>query len=173
MKRTPFRRWPCSIARTVDLLGDWWTPLVLREAFLGTRRFEEMQQRLTIGRTVLSQRLRRLVNEGVLERVKYQDRPERHEYVLTPKGQDLLPILLAMAHWGDTWLAGTCGPPTVLRHERCGRPTHAEVVCAACGEPLLAEEVTTMIGPGFPEHLREQALALPRFQPPRDGTGTP
>ena len=171
MKRTPFRRWPCSIARTVDLLGDWWTPLVLREAFLGTRRFEEIQQRLTIGRTVLSQRLRRLVDEGVLERVKYQERPERHEYVLTQKGRDLFPILLAMAHWGDTWLAETCGPPTVLRHDRCGGFTHAEVVCAECREPLRPDEVTTTIGPGFPEHLREQARTLRRFQPSPDGTG--
>lgn len=141
MKRTPFRRWPCPIARTVDLVGDWWTPLVLNEAFRGARRFEEFQQRLSIGRNVLSQRLRRLVDEGVLERVKYQDRPERHQYVLTAKGRALFPILATMAHWGDTWLPDPGSPPVVMRHQGCGQSTHPVLVCAECGEPLRPGEV--------------------------------
>src|ERR1700682_4106352 len=85
MKRTSFARWPCSIARTVDLLGDWWTPLVLRECYLGTRRFEDFQRNLSIGRNVLTQRLNRLVDEALLERVPYQQGPVRNHYVLTPK----------------------------------------------------------------------------------------
>src|SRR5436190_6121311 len=86
VKRTPFSRWPCSVARTVDLLGDWWTPLVLREAFYGVRRFDEFQRTLGIGRNVLTQRLTRLVDEGLLERVAYCEHPPRHEYRLTDKG---------------------------------------------------------------------------------------
>ena len=100
VKRTPFAGWPCSIARTVDLIGDWWTPLVLREAFLGRRRFDEMQKNLGIGRNVLAQRLRRLTDAGMVERVKYQDRPARWEYVLTPKGRDFFPVLAAMVRCG-------------------------------------------------------------------------
>src|SRR5947209_3973489 len=104
MKRTSFATWPCSIARTMDLLGDWWTPLVLREAFRGVRRFDEFERSLGIGRNILTQRLRRLVGEGLLERRKYQDGPARYEYRLTEKGRDFYPVLAAMIRWGDRWL---------------------------------------------------------------------
>ena len=117
MKRTEFASWPCSIARSVDLLGDWWTPLVLREAFLGVRRFDDMQRSLGIGRNVLTQRLKRLVEEGMLDRVRYQEKPDRYEYVLTDKGRDFYPVLAAMIAWGDQWLSGEEGPPIVLRHK--------------------------------------------------------
>ncbi|HVW32063.1 MAG TPA: helix-turn-helix domain-containing protein, partial [Acidimicrobiia bacterium] len=109
MKRTEFASWPCSIARSVDLLGDWWTPLVLREAFLGRRRFDDIQAALGIGRNVLTQRLRRLVEEGMLDRVRYQSKPDRYEYVLTEKGRDFYPVLAAMIAWGDRWLSGDEG----------------------------------------------------------------
>src|SRR3954471_7716368 len=101
MKRTSFATWSCSIARTVELLGDWWTPLVLREAFRGVRRFDDFQESLGIGRNILTQRLQRLVKEGILERRKYQERPPRYEYRLTKKGHELFPVLAAMIHWGD------------------------------------------------------------------------
>lgn len=104
MKRTPFAQWPCPIARAADILGDWWTPLVLREMFNGLRRFDQFERSLRIGRNVLTQRLNRLVAEGMVDRVPYQDKPLRHEYVLTEKGRDTLPILAAMARWGDRWL---------------------------------------------------------------------
>jgi DNA-binding HxlR family transcriptional regulator len=165
MKRTPFARWPCSIARTVDLLGDWWTPLVLREAFYGVRRFDDFQRSLRIGRNVLTQRLNRLVDEGVLGRVPYQERPLRHEYVLTAKGRDLYPIILALLHWGDTWLTGDDGPPVVLHHTTCDHDTHAEVVCAECREPLHPRDVRARLGPGYPERHRQAALATGRFTP--------
>lgn len=165
MKRTPFARWPCSIARTVDLLGDWWTPLVLREAFYGVRRFDDFQRSLRIGRNVLTQRLNRLVDEGVLDRVPYQERPLRHEYVLTAKGRDLYPVILALLHWGDTWLTGDDGPPVVLHHTPCDHDTHAEVVCAACREPLRPRDVRARLGPGYPERHRPAALATGRFTP--------
>ena len=90
VKRTAFSEWPCSIARSVDLLGDWWTPLVLRDAYFGAKRFEHFQRNLGIGRNVLTQRLNRLVEEGLFERVRYQDHPPRDEYRLTDKGRDAL-----------------------------------------------------------------------------------
>src|SRR5436190_8958064 len=109
MKRTPFARWPCSVARAVDLLGDWWTPLVLRQAFYGVRRFDDFQESLGIGRNVLTQRLNRLVDEGLLERRLYCEHPPRSEYVLTEKGRDFWPVLAAMTTWGDKWLDGGAG----------------------------------------------------------------
>ena len=163
MKRTPFAKWPCSIARTVDLLGDWWTPLVLREAFYGTRRFDGFERTLGIGRNVLTQRLNRLVDEGALERVPYQQRPLRHEYVLTEKGCELFPILAAINRWGDRWLTGESGPPVVLHHTTCGHDTEAVVVCDHCREPLRAEDIRPRLGPGFPARLREAALTTGRF----------
>jgi DNA-binding HxlR family transcriptional regulator len=163
VKRTPFAKWPCSIARTIDLLGDWWTPLVLREAFYGTKRFDAFQRVLGIGRNVLTQRLRRLVDEGILERVPYQQRPTRHEYVLTPKGRDLFPVLAAMTSWGDRWLAGDAGVPVVLHHTSCAHDASATVVCSACREPLELPDVQVRLGPGFPPRHRDAALATGRF----------
>jgi DNA-binding HxlR family transcriptional regulator len=154
MKRTEFASWPCSVARTVDLLGDWWTPLVLREAFLGVRRFDDMQRELGIGRNVLTQRLKRLVEEGLLERILYQEKPDRYEYHLTDKGRDFYPVLAAMIAWGDRWLSGEEGPPIVLRHTACGHDMTAKVVCSECGEPIQAREVRASLGPGYP---RDQA----------------
>ena len=150
MKRTEFASWPCSIARSVDLLGDWWTPLVLREAFLGVRRFDDMQGSLGIGRNVLTQRLKRLVDEGMLDRVLNQEKPDRYEYVLTDKGRDFYPVLAAMIAWGDQWLSGEEGPPIVLRHKACGHDMSAKVVCSECGEPIQARDVRARLGPGYP-----------------------
>jgi DNA-binding HxlR family transcriptional regulator len=150
MKRTPFSQWPCSVARTVDLLGDWWTPLVLRQACFGSRRFDEFQRALGIGRNVLTERLRRLTDEGLFERRKYQDHPLRYEYHLTEKGSDLLGVLVAIMRWGDRWLDRGKGAPILLRHERCGQVTHADVVCHHCREVLALEDLEIEAGPGFP-----------------------
>ena len=163
MKRTSFARWPCSIARTVDLVGDGWTSLVLREAFYGTTRFDDFERVLGIGRNVLSERLRRLVDEGLLEREAYQQNPPRYDYVLTAKGREFFPILAAMMAWGDRWLAPSEGPPALLRHRTCGHDMHAEVVCSECREPLELDDVQPRLGPGFPDRLRESALAMGRF----------
>ena len=148
MKRTSFAGWNCSIARTVELLGDWWTPLVLREAFRGVRRFDDFQESLGIGRNILTQRLQRLVKEGILERRKYQERPPRYEYRLTEKGHELFPVLAAMIHWGDRWLDGGKGAPVLLRHRGCGHITHGELRCAECGEAITARDVVAEPGPG-------------------------
>src|SRR5882757_8177005 len=114
MRRTSFANWPCSIARTMDLLGDWWTPLVLREAFYGYRRFDEFQRSLGIARNTLADRLRRLVDGGMLCTRQYQDNPPRNEYLLTEMATDFLPVMSAMLSWGDRWLAGEAGPPITM-----------------------------------------------------------
>ncbi|MFF1304597.1 winged helix-turn-helix transcriptional regulator [Streptomyces sp. NPDC058307] len=164
MRRTSFAQWPCSIARTMDLLGDWWTPLVLREAFYGIRRFDSFQESLGIARNTLTDRLRRLVGEGLLEKRPYQTEPVRYDYVLTEKGRDFYGVLLVMNRWGDRWLAGEAGPPVVTRHEVCGQETHAEVVCAGCGEPMTADNTRSVMGPGYPPHLAERPDVRERFE---------
>ncbi|MFB4304340.1 winged helix-turn-helix transcriptional regulator [Actinomadura sp. NTSP31] len=153
MRRTRFDTWPCSIARTVDLAGDWWTPLVMREAFYGARRFDEFQQRLGLSRNVLAQRLDRLVEEDMLKRVPYQDRPVRHEYRLTEKGRDFFTVLAAMIRWGDRWLAGPAGPPVELRDRATGLPVDIAVVDAKTGRPIDIREIVATPGPGLPQEL--------------------
>lgn len=148
MSRTDTSDWPCTIARTADLVGDAWTLLIVRQASLGTRRFDEFQRALGIGRNVLTRRLRDLVDHGLLERVEYQRQPVRHEYRLTRKGRDVFPILAAMAAFGDRWLTGPEGTPLVLHHTTCGHDMHADVVCSACREPLDVRSVLARPGPG-------------------------
>jgi DNA-binding HxlR family transcriptional regulator len=142
MRRTSFARWPCSIARTMDLLGDQWTLLVLREAFYGVSRFDKFQLSLGIARNTLTERLDRLVGAGLLNRVRYQDRPARYEYVLSEMGRDFFPALAAIMRWGDLWLGDGSPPPVTLLHTGCGHPTHAEVHCAHCQGKLTSEQVT-------------------------------
>ncbi|MFJ9712867.1 winged helix-turn-helix transcriptional regulator [Streptomyces sp. NPDC101234] len=163
MRRTSFAQWPSSIARTTDLLGDAWTPLVLSEAFCGIRRFSAFQETLGIPRNTLTDRLRRLVEEALLEKRPYQTRPVRYDYVLTEKGRDFHGVLLVMNRWGDRWLAGEAGPPMVMRHDDCGRQSHAEVVCAACGEPMTPDNTQPLTGPGYPVRPAERPDARARF----------
>jgi DNA-binding HxlR family transcriptional regulator len=163
MRRTRFHDWPCSVARTVDLLGDWWTPLVLRECFYGVRRFDDFQGRLGIGRNVLTERLGRLVGEGLLAKVPYQERPVRHEYRLTDKGRDFFGVIAAMLRWGDDWLAGEAGPPVELRDRRTGAVVRPVVVDEATGERLDPRHVTVVPGPGLTPEERAEAEAEGRF----------
>lgn len=152
MRRTKFDEWPCSIARTTDLIGDWWTPLVLREAFYGTRRFDDFVDRLGIGRNVLTARLKRLLDEGILRTEPYQERPVRYEYRLTDKGRALFGVLAAMLRWGDDWLAGEAGPPMELIDRRTGDVVRPVVVDEATGERIDVRNVTVRTGPGFPHN---------------------
>ncbi|GAA1284402.1 MULTISPECIES: helix-turn-helix domain-containing protein [Streptomyces] len=163
MRRTSFANWPCSIARTMDLLGDWWTPLVLREAFYGIKRFDVFQEELGIARNTLADRLRRLVDEGLMEKRAYQQEPVRYDYVLTDMGRDFFGVLAAMNRWGDRWLAEEAGPPVVFHHDRCGQESHAEVVCSACKEPMTAENTRPRLGPGYPARLAERPDIKARF----------
>lgn len=137
--------------------------MVLREAFYGTTRFDDFERVLGIGRNVLAQRLGRLVDSGLMERRAYQQNPPRHDYLLTTQGRELFPVLAAMMAWGDRWLASDDGAPVLLRHVTCGHDSHAEVVCGQCREPLELADVTPHLGPGFPDRLRESALATGRF----------
>lgn len=136
MRRTRFDDWDCSIARTVDMLGDWWTPLVVRQAFLGARRFDEFHTALGIPRNVLTERLRTLEDRGVLERRQYHDRPPRFEYRLTDKGIGLYPVLVAMMGWGDRWLDWPDGPPVRLVDRETGEPIEPVLVDRRTGEEL-------------------------------------
>ncbi len=131
----------CSIARTLDVVGERWTLLVLRDAFNGTRRFEDFAASLPIARNVLTDRLATLVDNGILTRERYQQRPDRFEYRLTPRGFDLYPVLIALLQWGDRHLAGEAGPPLFLEHRDCGHPISATVTCSGCAEVLSARQV--------------------------------
>jgi len=131
----------CSVARSLDVVGERWTLLVLRDAFQGKRRFEEFSRSLPVARNVLTDRLRTLVEHGVLERRQYEERPPRYEYRLTPKGIDLYPVIVALIQWGDRYLAGADGPPVDLLHRDCGGAVGAEAVCRDCGNPVHARDV--------------------------------
>ena len=141
MKWTELSSEKCSLARSLAVVGDRWTLLVLRDAFLRVRRFDDFQTRLGIARRVLTERLALLVDEGVLEKTPYQERPKRYEYRLTPKGLALYPVVLSLVHWGDAYYAGTDGPPLLHRHKTCGHHFHSVLTCSACGEALNAWDV--------------------------------
>ncbi|MBN3723094.1 winged helix-turn-helix transcriptional regulator [Burkholderia sp. Ac-20379] len=141
---------PCSVARTAAVLGDRWTLLILRNAFLGIRRFDAFQAQLGVTRHVLADRLARLVDDGIFEKRPYQANPPRHEYRLTDKGRDLHPILLALTAWGDRWKDDGAGPPVLLRHKRCGKLMRPVMVCSECGEPLDPRDIEALPGPGWP-----------------------
>ncbi|MBR9824430.1 MAG: helix-turn-helix transcriptional regulator [Alphaproteobacteria bacterium] len=139
----------CSLARTLAVIGDRWTLLVLREAFLRVRRFDDFQKRLGIARRVLTERLALLVEEGVLEKRPYQDRPVRHEYRLTQKGLDLYPALIALVHWGDKHYAGEDGPPLIHTHMACGQDFTPVTTCSECGEPVDPRDVRVRVNPAL------------------------
>jgi DNA-binding HxlR family transcriptional regulator len=139
----------CSVAKSLELIGERWTMLVVREVFLGNRRFDEIATRLDIARNVLTTRLARLVDEGVLEKVRYQERPERFEYRLTEKGIDLWPIMVSLIQYGDRYYAPE-GPPMILKHKGCGGLVDAHRICSTCGERLTARAVRAELGPGAP-----------------------
>ncbi len=142
MRRTRFHDAPCPIARTTDLIGDWWTPIIMREAFLGRRRFDDFQKALSLSRGVLAQRLARLVDEGLLAQRLYQERPARHEYVLTDKGRDFYPVLAAMWRWGSDWLwEDGSESPFELYDKDTGRPIRPRVVDEETGKPIDVRRV--------------------------------
>jgi DNA-binding HxlR family transcriptional regulator len=148
MQRTSFGDMACSIARTLDIVGEPWSPLILRDVWTGIRRFDDLQRNLRISSKVLAQRLQWLVERGILEQRPYSERPLRQEYVLTAKGEEFCAVLMAITAWGDRWTAGKHGPPALLRHRTCGQLTHAEVRCARCGELLHGADVDVEPGPG-------------------------
>jgi DNA-binding HxlR family transcriptional regulator len=156
MQRTSFSDMACSIARSLDVIGEPWTPLIIRDLWLGRNKFDEIQRNLGISRKVLTQRLQTLVEQDVVERQRYQREPERYAYLLTEKGRELMAVLLALMAWGDSWMSGDDGSPMLLRHTACGKSARAVVTCSCCGEPLTVDELRIDPGPGA-----------------RDGWGTP
>ena len=149
MQRTDFAQMPCSIARSLAVAGEPWSALVLRDIYVGINRFDALQRDLGVSRHILAERLRHLVEAGMLERRPYSQRPPRDEYALTDMGAEFIDVLLAMVAWGDRWTAGAAGPPALYRHRSCGRVTHVEPHCAACGEVLRSGDVDVESGPGL------------------------
>jgi DNA-binding HxlR family transcriptional regulator len=139
----------CSIAKSLEVIGERWSLLIVRDVLNGNRRFGEIQQSLGIARNVLSARLQRLVDEDILERRAYQESPPRHEYFLTEKGLDLWPALIALMGWGDRWSTGPDGPPRVIIHKECGGAVTDRGICERCGETLGARDARQVAGPGW------------------------
>src|SRR5580693_6915385 len=133
----------CSIARTLDVVGEKWALLAVREVFLGNRKFDEMVRRTGAPRDTLAARLRTLVGAGIRERRPYSEHPARFEYHLTDAGRDLYPVIVTLMRWGDQYLAGEAGPPLLLQHH-CGHQLTAQVICQSCGEPLRARDTTPL-----------------------------
>jgi DNA-binding HxlR family transcriptional regulator len=139
----------CSVARALEVVGERWTLLVIRDAFLGVRRFEDFQRSLGVSRPVLAERLARLVDEGVLERRRYQERPERFEYRLTDKGRGLWKVIAHLLMWGDEHYPATGGPPRLLVHRDCGGRVDGHLRCERCGKDLEAGDSRLVPGPGL------------------------
>lgn len=154
----------CSISRSLEVVGERWTLLVLRDVLLGRHRFDELVDSLGVTRTVLSRRLSHLVEEGVLERTAYQQRPARFAYHLTAKGRALTPVIAHLLWWGDTYYPEPGGPPRLLLHRTCGGPVEHHFTCGACGSTVTAADITTRPGPGAAAG-RETAANRPRPEP--------
>lgn len=147
MRRSSFDDIACSVAQSLEIIGEWWTPLILRDAFLGITRFGDFQERLGIARNILANRLDTLVEHDVLKRVPYQDNPPRYDYKLTEKGRDLWLVVAALREWGDRWEAPD-GPPVEMVHTSCGEVTHIVPTCSGCGEVLSPFDLRARRGPG-------------------------
>jgi DNA-binding HxlR family transcriptional regulator len=142
-----------SVGRALELVGERWTLVILREAFFGVQRFGQLARNLSIPRPTLSSRLRMLVDVGLLDRVPYSRDPERHEYRLTDTGRELFGAIVVLMQWGDEHLPHPGGPPIVLRHNTCGEVIDPRLICARCGEEITARNVTPEAGPGFRANL--------------------
>jgi DNA-binding HxlR family transcriptional regulator len=147
VQRTSFQDVNCSVAQCLEAVGEWWSLLIVRDALFGVSRFDDFQARLGISRNVLNQRLTHLVDQGVLEKVAYQDHPPRYDYRPTAKGVDLWTVVDAMRQWGDRWAAPD-GPRVEMVHRRCGHRAEVVPTCSVCGETVEAAEVQPVLGPG-------------------------
>lgn len=150
MKKVSFSEMECSIAQSLEVIGEWWTLLVIRDAFLGVTRFDDFAKRLGIARNVLTARLDTLIEAGVMDRVPYEEgeRP-RYDYRLTDKGRALWPVITTIRQWGDEWITGEGREPVLLEHKSCGHVTTAHLACGECGEPLAGRDVRAVAGPGL------------------------
>ena len=148
MRKASFADKHCSIAQALEIVGEWWTLLILRDSLLGIRRFDDFVERLGISRNVLSDRLDTLVGAGILERRPYDEARGRYDYLLTDKGRALWPVMTALRQWGDEWIYGAGNEPLMIEHRTCGSTTIAVMTCNACGETLDARSVRATVGPG-------------------------
>jgi DNA-binding HxlR family transcriptional regulator len=152
----------CSVARTLSVIGDRWTMLIIRDVFLGIRRFDAIQQDLRLTPHRLSDRLGKLVRDGILRRVEYEKHPPRFEYRLTEKGLDLYPLMATMTGWGDRWMAGQAGAPMKLVHQPCGHTIKPELVCPCCKSKIVAREMIARPGPALKSRGLSGEEAPPR-----------
>lgn len=148
MRFTNLAEMNCSIARSLDVVGEWWTLLILRDVFQGVRRFDDIQASLGMARSVLTARLRRLTEHGVLDKHAYNEHPPRYEYVPTEKGRALFPVIVALIHWGDTWAPTEAGPPVVFVHDTCGQRTVPTLTCPHCQGEVTPANTHPEPGPG-------------------------
>ena len=146
MLRADYPGQACSIAKSLEVIGERWSLLIVRDVMNGNRRFGELQTSLGIARNVLSARLQRLVDEDILERRAYHESPPRYEYFLTQKGLDLWPALIALLHWGDRYSSGPDGPTKVIVHKECGGEVSGRGICERCGETLTARDARQILG---------------------------
>ncbi|MEM1315622.1 MAG: helix-turn-helix domain-containing protein, partial [Pseudomonadota bacterium] len=156
----------CTVARATELVGEPWTLMILREMFLRSRRFDELQKYTGASPHLLSQRLKRMEAEGIVVRRRYQERPPRDEYRLTEKGRDLWPVIIALKTWGDKWRDPDGIDPVVIVHKGCGKVTRPSLVCSECGEPMEAHDASVELDPAFAD---ERDGRLRKHQ----GKGTP
>jgi DNA-binding HxlR family transcriptional regulator len=148
MLKRDYQTQVCSVARTLEVVGERWSLLIIRSVYLGVHRFEDLIDAVGITRSVLTGRLQRLVEDGVIERTPYQEHPTRYEYRLTAKGEDLWPVLVHMMRWGDTYYCEAAGAPRLLEHTGCGGSPNEHLMCDTCGELLEIGSVTPRRGPG-------------------------
>lgn len=148
MRRTSFSGIHCSLARSLEIIGDWWTPLIVRDLFLGVTRFDDLIEDLGVSRNLLTSRLKALTTHGLIERRRYQDNPPRYDHVLTEAGRELVPPLAALTAWGDRWATPRGGAPILFEHRTCGKMFRPEVRCPHCGEAVHAHDLIAHPGPG-------------------------
>ena len=139
----------CSVSRALSVVGDRWSLLIIRSAFLGTRRFSDFQTEIGVTRPRLSDRLGKLVQNGVFEKVEYQNNPVRYEYRLTEQGRDLYPVIMSLVKWGDKWLAGEAGKPLEYIHQKCGNKVMPTLTCPKCAEDIDPYDMHVVPGPAI------------------------
>jgi DNA-binding HxlR family transcriptional regulator len=154
--RHRFTRENCSVARALEILGDWWTLLIVREAFLGTRRFADFAANLDISKNILTRRLAHLVDHGVLARVDAGVHGRRFEYVLTPMGKDLATVMTAVRQWGDRWIFGAGNEPMLVVDRRTGRPLPPVRIIGEDGAPVASRDLEVRAGPGASGRTRRR-----------------